>query len=76
MSYVDMQKLTLELKVIIMQLLEMNPAQRITAGKALENSWFKKDFHRSSMTVSTRLQAAKNLLDYDVPIPLFRQRTT
>lgn len=66
MVYVDLQNLSMNLKLLIIQLLEKNPSTRITAEKAIYSPWLNSQAAKPKITCSKRLKAAKDLLDYDV----------
>lgn len=57
--------MALNLKLLIIQLLEKNPSTRITAEKAIYSPWLKSQIPKPKITCSKRLKAAKDLLDYD-----------
>jgi hypothetical protein len=61
-----MQSLSVDVKVFIIQLMERNYKNRISATKAIENPWIKKQKNKFDLSQTKMVRAARNLLDYDV----------
>lgn len=70
-----MQSLSVDLKIFIVQLLEKNYKKRMTVAHAFESPWFKNRASKFNISQTKMIKVAKNLLDYDVRIILFRLRT-
>lgn len=71
-----MQSLSVDLKIFIVQLLEKSYKKRMTVGQTFESPWVKNRAKKFDISQTKMIKVAKNLLDYDVRITLFRLRIT
>lgn len=71
-----MQSLSVDLKIFIVQLLEKSYKKRMTVAQTLESPWVKNRAKKFDISQTKMIKVAKNLLDYDVRITLFRLRIT